>query len=169
MRLTKPVNRPGGAGFTLPELIIVVVAAGLIGSTASLILSSVNEKSRIALAVNNALSDLRYAQETAMAERQDVQFNVNTGANSYSAVYAATGVAVKSPQNRSAGLTVVLGSGETHGVSISAGNASIVFNPDGIPYTAYPAGADLAGPVTILTLNGSRSVVLQPSGLSDIQ
>jgi prepilin-type N-terminal cleavage/methylation domain-containing protein len=169
MRPNPSSRGPGGAGFTLPELIIVIVMLGVLGVVGSLMIRSVNEKSHLAVASANALSDLRYAQETAMAERRDVQFIVNTGANSYSAVYAATGAPLKSPMKQDVGMTVVLGTDETSGVSITEGLASVIFNPDGVPYTSYPAGLDLAAPVTVMTLNSKNSVVLQPSGFSEIQ
>lgn len=166
MKRVGPSNRPGDAGFTLPEVIITVVLLGLVVTAGSLMIQSVNEKTRLAVASSNALSDLRYAQETAMAEHRDVSFAVNTGDNSYSAVYAATGAAVKSPQKQSEGMIVAVGVNETAGVRITSGNPSVTFNSDGIPFIG---GTDLAGPLTVMTLNGERSIVLQPSGYSEVQ
>lgn len=157
-------SRPGGAGFTLPELIIAVVILGIVAGVGSLMFRAVNEKTRLAVASSNALSDLRYAQETAMAEHRDVNFTVS--GNSYSAVYAASGVAIKSPQKQSEGLIVVVGVAETAGVQITSANPTVTFNSDGIPFIG---GVDLAGPLTVMTLNGERSIVLQPSGYSEVQ
>ncbi len=159
----------GSPGFSLVEVIVVVTVMGVIAATAGLVFSAINKNSRIAVAASNALSDLRYAQETAMTERRDVTFTVNSGANSYSAAYSGTGTLLKSPLKPAEGLSITLGTKESKGVSITAANASMTFNPDGIPYTPYPAGGDLAGPVTIMTLNGEKSVVLQPSGYSEVQ
>ena len=159
----------GSPGFSLVEVIVVVTVIGVIGATAGFLFSSANRKSRITVAASNALSDLRYAQETAMTERQDVTFTVNAGGNSYSAVYAASGALLKSPLKQTEGLSITLGTKETKGVSITAANASVTFNPDGIPYSPYPSGGDLAGAVTIMTLNSEMSVVLQPSGYSEVQ
>ncbi|MBN2201352.1 prepilin-type N-terminal cleavage/methylation domain-containing protein [bacterium] len=158
--------KPGGAGFTLPEVIIAVVILGIVASVGSLMFQAVNEKSRLAVASSNALSDLRYAQETAMAEHRDVNFTVNASGNSYAATYAVTGAAVKSPQKQSESLVVVLGVDETTGVSITAANPTVTFNSDGIPFIG---GVDLAGPLTVMTLNGERSIVLMPSGYSEVQ
>ncbi|MDM7925003.1 MAG: type II secretion system protein [bacterium] len=162
-------GRRGSPGFSLVEIIVVLTVLGVVAAAAGLGFRAINEKSRIAVAASNALSDLRYAQETAMTERQDVTFTVNSGTNSYSAAYSASGALLKSPLKPTESLNVTLGVKETKGVSITAANASITFNPDGIPYSPYPSGGDLAGAVTIMTLNGEMSVVLQPSGYSEVQ
>lgn len=154
-------------GFSLAELIIIIVVMGILAAAVGLTINSVNEDSRISVAANNALSDLRYSQEIAMAERKDVNFTVSAGTNTYSATYQSTGLYLKSSQDQSKNMTVTLNSGDTKGVSMSAGySGSITFDSDGIPY----AGAtELTAPLTLMTLNGKMSLVLLPSGFAQIE
>ena len=154
-------------GFSLAELIVIIVVMGIMAAAAGVAINSVNQNSRISVAANNALSDMRYAQEIAMAERKDVNFTVNTDTNTYSATYTSTGTYLKSSQNESANMTVTLNSGDTKGVTMSGGySGSITFDSDGIP---YQGATELTAPLTLMTLNGKMSLVLLSSGFAQIE
>jgi len=154
-------------GFSLAELIIVIVVMGILAAVVGLSVKSINESSRLSVASENALSDLRYVQEIAMAENKDVNFTVNTGTNTYSATYRSTGQYLKSSQNVSANMTVTLNSGDTKGVTMSGGySGSITFDSDGIP---YQGASELTAPLTLMTLNGKMSLVLLSSGFAQIE
>ncbi len=154
-------------GFSLAEIIVVIVVMGILAVVIGFAINSINESSRISVAANNALSDLRYAQEIAMSERKDVNFTINTGANTWSATYTGTGAFLKSSQDQSADMLVTLNTGNYSGVSMSAGySGSITFDSDGIPYAGT---TELSGPLTLMTLNGKSSLVLQPTGFAQIE
>lgn len=160
-------------GLSLAELIIVIVVMGILASAIGFSIKNVNENSRIAVAADNALANLHYAQQTAMSESADVNFAVSSGTNSYSARYAVSvrypaGDYLKSPADPTLNLNVTLNQGESKGVSITSGYAgTITFNCDGIPY--YSGGGVLTGEVNLMTLNAKSSLVLQPSGYAEIR
>ena len=154
-------------GFSLAELIVIIVVMGILAAAAGVAINSVNQNSRISVVANNALSDMRYVQEIAMAERKDVNFTVSTGTNTYSAAYKSTGLYLKSSQDISKNMTVTLNSGDSKGVTMSAGySGSITFDSDGIP---YQGASELTAPLTLMTLNGKMSLVLLSSGFAQIE
>ena len=160
-------------GYSLAELIVIIVVMGILASAVGFTIKNVNENSRIAVAADNALANMHYAQQTAMAESADVNFAVSSGTNSYSARYAVStrhpgGEYLKSPADPTQNLTVTLNQAESKGVSITSGYAGVItFNSDGIPY--YSGGGVLTGEVTLMTLNAKSSLVLQPSGFAEIR
>lgn len=146
---------------------------GILASAIGFSIKNVNENSRIAIAADNALANMHYAQQTAMSESADVNFAVSSGTNSYSARYAVCarypgGDYLKSPADPTQNLIVTLNQGESKGVSMTSGYAGIItFNTDGIPH--YSGGGVLTGEVFLMTLNAKSSLVLQPSGFAEIR
>jgi prepilin-type N-terminal cleavage/methylation domain-containing protein len=160
-------------GYSLVELIIVLVLVGILAGVIGFSVKDTDEKSRLAVASNNALANLRFAQQTAMSESADVNFVVNSGTNSYYSRYAVSarypgGDYLKSPTDPTQNLSVTLNQGQSKGVSITSGYAGVItFNSDGIPY--YSGGGVLTGEVTLMTLNSKASLVLEPSGYAEIR
>jgi prepilin-type N-terminal cleavage/methylation domain-containing protein len=156
-------------GFTLAELVIVLVVVVILSGAVSVSVKDANQTARLSTAAGRALSDLRYAQEAAMTERRIVQFTVS--GNTYSAKYVDTGLPLKSPMDRTKNLSVTLNTNDglfnTVGVTITSGIAgSINFNVDGRPVTT--AGADLPAQTSIMNLNNKQNLVLYNSGYSVI-
>jgi prepilin-type N-terminal cleavage/methylation domain-containing protein len=168
----KKTNRPKKArrfmlfswrnkGFTLIELIIVMVISGILITGLTVSTGNIDHTSRTANAAFQALSDIRYAQETAMEQGRDVLFSV--GANQWSASFQDTGELLNSPSGGGSGLIVHLNAGEYSGVNIDYTQLSTVrFSGTGKPMTS--GGVGLTDMRTVLRLNGTQSLYVYPSG-----
>ncbi len=152
-------------GFTLVELVIVMVVSGILVLGVTVSIGRIDEDSRLAVTAGRALADLRYAQEKAMAEQKEVNFWVSNS-NTYWATYQATGSPVLSSLQEP--LQVQLNQGDSRGVVITStdlGGSRLSFNLDGIPLLN---GSPLSNQLTVMVLNGKINIVLYPSGYSVI-
>ena len=157
----------GGRGFTLTELVIVLVITGVLAVVA---VPRLFDKSEFAArgARDFIASALRYAQKSAVAMRRNVCVSVSGTA--MAATYASTtgsgqscgaGNALVNPAN---GLAYADPSNALPGGATVAGTASLVFDATGRPLSA--PSTPLAGALAI-TVNGyALPVTIEPeSGL----
>lgn len=153
-------------GFSLVELIIVMVVAGIVIAASGLMINQANQGSKQGKALHRLLADIRFAQETAVAQNTSVNFTVS--GNNYNATYTATpSVYLISPIS-GGNLNVQMNSGDYSGVSITSTNlgGGLTFNRIGEPLMG---GANIQITVTVATLTGGRSVMINPAGYTFIQ
>lgn len=163
-------------GFTLIELIMVMVLLSIVSVTAFIAISSYRTQHLYAAAERIA-GDLRYAKNLALTSTKwhGVVFNVDP-ANTYS-LYETDGLTdtlIKKPEDPGQDFTVNL-SQDYSGISISnvsiSGGSQVEFNPYGAPYTDKTGSALTS--TGIITLSGggpTASVCISPeSGRIDIQ
>lgn len=154
------------SGFSLVELVIVMVVSGILLLGVTVSIGRIDEDSRLAVTAGRALADLRYAQEKAMAEQREVNFWVNQGSNRYWSTYQATGNPVLSSLQEP--LQVQLNQGDSRGVVITStglGGSRLSFNSDGVPLLN---GSPLTTQLSVMLLNNKINIVLFPSGFSVI-
>jgi prepilin-type N-terminal cleavage/methylation domain-containing protein len=113
-------------GFTLAEMVFVVVIMGIIGSVGGLAIMDAHKETQLAGAANRVLSDIRYAQEAAMA--RNTQVNVYFGGYWYAAAYNGGDGYVQSPVT---GGSLFVDLREYFGASISCNTFS--FSKEGVP------------------------------------
>lgn len=166
MKGAKKKNFWTRSGFSLVELVIVMVVSGILLAGVTVSIGRIDQDSRLTVAANKALADLRYAQEKAIAEQREVNFWVNQGSNRYWATYDGSGSPVYSSLNQP--LQVQLNQGESKGVVITStqvGGSRLSFNSDGLPLLN---GSPLTNQITVMYLNNRMNIVLFPSGYSVI-
>jgi len=142
------------SGFTVIELVIVLVVAGVIATVISVRWPgfSINLNAQAELLAD----DIRYTQNLAMTKAQRHRL-VKTSANSYQ-IADSTGAVVVMPSGAS---SVTFGSGISFGSITNLPNNLIGFNSQGAPYvdTGTP-GTALSTVATIaLTSSSGTSIV----------
>ena len=152
-------------GFSLVELIVVLVVVGVIAGTVAVSINQSDDNAKTANAAHAILSDLRYVQELAMANRREARFVISGGTGG---AYAATWVDNNSSISRSnaEGANDISVSFSEHddfdGLTISVGSASnISFTSTGAPEisgTPFEAGTDL----TVVSINDSKTIKITP-------
>jgi prepilin-type N-terminal cleavage/methylation domain-containing protein len=162
-----------GGGFSLIELIAVLVIAAIMAGIAVPTLSTL-ASTRAAAAAKLIARDLTYARERAMTTGSRTWVVFNTGSNSYSVLQEPAGtpgrvnaVSINDPSTQKAWVQT-LGTAQFSGVSITAASfdsaAEIGFDWLGKPLNS--AQASLAANGTV-TLTGSQTVTVQAgSGLT---
>ena len=152
-------------GFSLAELVIVMVIIGILSGVVSISIGSIDQDSRISVASGKALADLRHAQEIAMTENREVSFCVS--GNTYYATYRSTGSYLRSPYNMAQNFSITLNQDDSRGVVISSTQTGtqLYFSADGLPMVN---GIPLANQASVMNLNGKQNVVIFPSGYSVI-
>jgi MSHA pilin protein MshC len=134
----------GASGFTLPELIMVIVLLSIIAVVAAPRMVNVTSTNAGAF-VDKLRVDIRYAQALAMTRNQRIRVTV-VAANTYRITDAAGNTIVDPATGKS--YLVTLGAGLSFGVITFNGNY-VEFDSLGVPY-------DGAG---VLTAVGSVTVV----------
>jgi len=139
------------SGFTLVEIIVVMVVVGILGVVTGLSVRNMNVSSTVSKAAHQVLADVRHCQEIAMTMRRDVVFSV-TG-SSYTATYDTEGgTAVISPNGRTLGES--FGTGDYRNVTISGSIGTLTFNQNGAP--------DAATESVVISLNSMVSIKVVP-------
>mgnify|MGYP000252802508 CR=1 FL=1 len=69
------------SGFTLMELMIVVIVVGILTAIALPSFQSTIERRRLVGAADNLFSDLQYARSEAIKQNKEITFQFNTGAD----------------------------------------------------------------------------------------
>ncbi|MCK5145890.1 prepilin-type N-terminal cleavage/methylation domain-containing protein [bacterium] len=158
----------GESGFTLLELITVMVIVGIVTGVVSVSVDSVNEDMRLSNAANRALADIRHAQEMAMTHRRQVDVYVVAGQNQYYAKWNDTNAYLDSP-TENGHLDVHLNTGEYHGVTMSSGLSGILsFTATGEPLLNGSRIGDTNGR-SVMFLNNRIYVTFYRSGLTTIE
>lgn len=135
----QPPLRAAGAGFTLVEILVVLV---ILGAISAIVIPQIGTRNdlRAAAASRMVMSDLIYAQNLAISTQRPmyVRFS-STGYGVYDTGAGAT--AITHPVNKSP-FTVTFGSNGTSGLSGTAidsysfdGSSTLVFDEMGAPYS----------------------------------
>jgi type II secretion system protein H len=152
-------------GYTLIELIVVIVVIGILAGTATVSVDRVNDNTRLTNAAYRALSDLRYAQELAMTHTRPVNYIVSVGGDSYQVRWADTGVLVTTPVDKE-DLNIQFNTGDYKDVTISSGlSSTLSFDTTGLPRIG---GSTFAGSQLVMYLNSRVYVTIYETGYSDL-
>lgn len=131
-------------GFTLVELLIVIVAFGILAVVAAPQLSNL-PVTKAQFAVHQMQSDVRYAQLLAIQTQKRTRVVFNGGGNSYELqieTSPSSWVAVANPSTK-ANYDVLFNSGAYQGVAITTtslnSGSSVIFDSYGAPFNASEA------------------------------
>ena len=118
------------AGFTLIEMLVVIVMIGIVAAIAAPSWASFLNRQRMNTARSDLIGVLRNAQDQAEARQQSrrVVFSPNLSVTVRNA----------NPSTATVGITTVLGSGNTSKLNMTAASTSIVFDPNGRVSVATP-------------------------------
>ncbi len=152
-------------GFTLVELIVVIVLSAIVAGMFAMNLSNTNDQIRLNNAAERALADVRYAQEVAMAQRRQVNVVVNAGTDQYSATFQDDGSYL--PASIGTGnLITTFNEGEYSDVDITSSGGTLSFTDLGAPEIN---GSIFASETSVMCLNSEVYVYIYPSGFSDLE
>ena len=154
-------------GFTIVELVVVIMVISVFAGVVGVSVDQVNENTRLSNAATRALADVRYAQELALANRREVDVYVTSGADKYEVKWHDTGGYVVSPVNDE-NLIVQFNQGDYHDVSITSSGLGgrLSFSATGEPLIN---GSPFSSPVSVMLLNSRIHVVIYSSGFSALE
>jgi len=152
------------AGFSLLEMVVVMVVGGIVIAAMGLTIRTADRNSKEGSALHRMLTDLRYAQEVAVAENRQVDFTVSAGDNAYYVTYASGGF-LSNPMGGYS-MYVRMNYDQYKGVNITYGTGTLSFSRTGEPRFS---GAFLSSAQIVATLNNHRSIRINPQGYSFIQ
>ena len=154
------LQNSGERGFTLTEATIAIVIAATLATVALVKTTESSRKIRAAAAAKKLVSDLQFAQETAMNLGREVQVRFDLANNRYRLTWS-DGTPLRTPAgNRD--YIVTLGSGNYRSVTLSRTDlpgAIIRFRPDGRPY--HNNGV-LTQSRVVAVINNKYEIVIQP-------
>jgi len=130
----KPAARPRQLGFTLLELIVVLLIAGILSFTAMVKLGSVGDVNAQGFA-DELASSLRFAQKAAIAQRRVVYVNIAASSNHLYACLDAANPCTQPLQQPAGGALDITGPST---VSLSSNVTQFTFNGLGSPSAATP-------------------------------
>jgi prepilin-type N-terminal cleavage/methylation domain-containing protein len=165
----------GEAGFTLIELVLVIIIVVILGAVVSLSLSGLST-TRLDQAVNKVVGDLRYAQQLAISTQSRHGMTVDPSAAFYT-IYRTPATPVPDPSNLGSNLVIDFNAyqqGQLAGVVFASATPFTTVPPacgaarSAIEFNSIGAPTDTAGTVLactyILTLNYSgnaRTITIQ--------
>lgn len=150
------------SGFTLIELIIVIVLAGILTYVAATKMTGSVENIGQGVAIRKVASDARYAQQIAISEGNSVRFEVDVAHNRY-ALKWLDGSYLKMPVGLQ-DYVVQFGAGDYSGVNIISSefvNDALEFNSSGDPLNG---GSAYNGTLVLINLNNATSVEVAGTG-----
>jgi prepilin-type N-terminal cleavage/methylation domain-containing protein len=151
-------------GYTIFELLIVMVLVGIISVTAMLGINTVLRGLRLSGATDKLAADLRYAQTMAVGTGRwyGVNFEIDP-VNRYT-LYTTTGTQDATIDNPARfGTSYIVNTNTDYGVTISSaaigGGTKVEFSPLGTPYTDRSGAAiSTEGVVTMAQGSSTRTV-----------
>lgn len=145
------------AGFTLTELVIVIIATSVLATTVMMLwpgdVVTVNSQAE-SLAI-----DIRYTQLLSMASNTRCRMDLSS--SSQYRILNSAGVATTIP---SVGTTAVV---LQNSLSLSSTSPYLIFDARGVPYTSTTStdtGTALASnlAITLTGINGSKQIIVSP-------
>ena len=154
-------------GFTLVELIVVIVVVSILAGAVGVSVDEVNSNTRLSNAATRALADVRYAQELAMTHRREVDVYVTAASDRYEVKWHDTGAYVTSSISED-DLDVYFHQGEYNDVDITSSGLGgrLSFTALGGPLIN---GSSFSTEKSVMFLNSKIHVVIYPSGYSCIE
>jgi prepilin-type N-terminal cleavage/methylation domain-containing protein len=151
-------------GFTLVELIIVIVVIGIVSVFSSLVISLATKSIQLAGAADKLVGDIRYAQNLASATGKWYGVSFEAAPLNRYLLYIAnsTGDAVIADPGKP-GSDFIVDLGKDFNVAISSveisGAKKVLFHPLGIPYNIkYGDMISVEGIVTLTRDSSSRTI-----------
>lgn len=157
----------GSRGFTIIELIAVIVLVAILTTAVLLMMDDMQSKTRMSNATARALSDVRYAQEMAMSTRREVDVIVNAASNYYEVKWHDTSTYLFSPLTGD-DFIVYFDDGEYQDIDIVSTGCTtrLSFTNTGAPLVN---GATFGSATSVMLLNSSYYVSVYPSGYVGIE
>ncbi len=168
LKFKKKFKKRHPKGFTLVELIVVIVIITILTGTVSVSFNDINEKTRLSNASTKALADVRYAQELAMSNNREINIYVTPSNETYDIKWQDTGAYVPSATDNGENLTVTFGVGEYKQIDIvstSIGNR-LSFTALGEPMIN---GSRFTRSTSVMFLNSTIHLVVYPSGYTCLE
>ena len=154
-----------GRGFTLIELIMVLVIIAVLGMLA-LPTFEMFHGAKLDSAVRKTVADIRYVQELARSRHSRYRMTFNAAANSYDVRDVPGNVLITHPFTRQAFSVNLNSDAQFAGVDIAAANFSggqvLQFNWNGEPENAANVTLTAAGSVRFKLYDEALTVVVSP-------
>ena len=149
------------------ELIVTLSVMAIFTGAITVSVGDINSSTRLSNAASQALADVRYGQELAMAHRREVDVIINVGGDYYEIRWHDDGTYVPSPYG-SGDAKVQFGTGDFSDVSIISTQFStrLSFTSTGQP---LQNGGSFSNPLSIMLLNSKIHVVVYSSGYSALE
>lgn len=146
------------AGFTLIELIVVILVVGILSYVAVANFEGTHGRLQYETMLRKMAADVRYARDLSMTSGQGVRFYIDETNNRYYLKWA-DGTYVQNPVG-GGDFIIQLGAGKfgnVHitGTAFSAGRLD--FNTGGVPSNA---GNSFNGTLNLVTLNNQKRIVI---------
>ncbi len=155
------------SGFTLVELIVVICVLAILTGAVTIGIGNINGDTRLSNAASRALSDVRYAQEMAMAHRRETDVLVYPNSEKYELKWHDDGSYLTSPYNGGNAVTQ-FAQGDFSDVAITSSQISgrLSFTASGEPLIN---GASFSSEKSVMFLNSRIHVVIYSSGYSCLE